>query len=208
MSEDQSSEPERTLRRTAELTTFLNSRTLERIAVCQKNIGSIGDSSELLDLHNSLDLSQEQSPLSPTTELYYLLKAELAFAHLRNPAGASFPIDDALEQISAYGELRRQQIQDPTTWLQYQILSGMYALQRNRKSDAESHLREFEQFTKPFNVPADVEYVTQMRRHIAEGDTERAREVFSKRLGIFFPQVFAEVKEALERKIEIMKGMI
>jgi hypothetical protein len=44
-----------------------------------------------------------------------------------------------------------------------------------------------------------------MRRHIVSRDLTAARKTFSDRLVVFFPQVFDEVKESLDRKLAVMK---
>ena len=202
----QSSDSARTRARVAALTAFRRSKTFERIGAIQREIASVTDPKELAAFHNSIDLSEE-TQLSPITELYYLLKAEVVFVQLRSPGKESLPTADALEQLSGYATLRRDQTDDPTFWLEYQILNGMYALQNGQKTQAESHLREFEGFTKSFNVPADAEYVAQMRRNIASNDLSAARRTLAVRMAAFFPQHFAEAQEALDRKIVIMTNM-
>jgi hypothetical protein len=204
-SDESARESARARARVAHLTAFRNSTIFARIGGLQKEIGLVRESGELASLRDSLDLSAENE-FSPITELYYLLSAEELFVEIVN-LGRMSDMACALERIRQYAEVRRQLTEDPTFWLEYQLLSGMHAFQNRDIAQAEAHLREFDTVTKPFRIPVDADYVKRMRRHIASGELEPAREILTARMAMFFPQHFAEVTATLNTKIAMMSEL-
>ena len=173
------------------------------MAELQDKIASLADPDELIALRDSLDLSKE-GELSPIRELYHLLSAEWVFVGLVRELRSTYEAVLLLE-IHDCARLRLEQTEDPTLWLEYQLLRGMADLRNGRREDASARLEEFERITRRFGVPADTEYASQMRRQIADGDVDGARHTLAARMATFFPRHFAEVSDALDTKILMIR---